>query len=67
MYQYEVEFSVRKGLGPDFVPKLVPIAYDDVDPEVPEYVVKEWAKKDAEHYLRTHDCPVFIYVDTHSS
>lgn len=67
MYQYEVEFRVRKGAGPDFFTKFVPVAFDDVDPEVPEYIVKEWAKAEAESELRKHDCPVFIYVDTHSS
>lgn len=67
MYQYEVEFRVRKGLGPEFVTKMVPVAYDDVDPDVPEYIVKEWAVKEAKQYLRDRDCPVFIYIDIHST
>lgn len=66
-YQYNVEFSVRKGLGPDWVQKFVFTAYDDVDADVPEYVVKQWAKHDAEHWLKTHDCPAFIYIDIHSA
>lgn len=64
-YNFIVEFQVRKGLGPDFVRKEVSIGYDDVDLDVPEYRVKEWAKKDAEAYLLARECPVFIYVDIH--
>lgn len=67
MYAYNVEFRVRKGLGPEYVTIIVPVAYDDVDPEVPEYKVKEWAKKDAEAYLRERECPALIFIDIHSA
>lgn len=66
-YQFEVEFSVRKGLGPGYYIKFVSIGYDDVEPDVPESVVKDWAKADAERYLKTHDCPAFIYRGIHHS
>ena len=69
-YQYEVEFLFRKGLGPDFVTKLVPIAYDDVDAEVPEATVKQWAINEAREYLRSRNEGYpdsgIIYVDIHS-
>jgi len=66
-YQYNVEFRVRRGLGPLFETKLIPIGYDDVDRDIPESTVKEWAKKDAENYLISRDYHVFIFIDIHSA
>lgn len=66
-YLFEVEFLVRKGLGPEWLTKFVTIAYDDVDPDVHSDIVKDWAINEAKHYLKTHDCPAFIYQDIHNS
>ena len=66
-YQYNVEFLVRKGLGAEWVEKLVFVEYDDVDANIPEHVVINWAKHDAEVWLKTNDCPAFIYINIHSA
>lgn len=66
-YNYNVEFRVRKGLGPLFETKLIPVEYDDVDNDVPESTVKQWAIKDAEDYLTSRDCHVFMFIDIHSA
>lgn len=62
-YNFVVEFQARKGLGPEFTRKLVPICYDDIDPCVPEYIVKDWAKKDAEEYLTERDWHTLVFVE----
>ena len=68
-YNFIVEFEVMKGLGPDFVTKLVDVGYDDVDADVPEYVVREWAKKDAEAHLKRLGSEIekFMFVDIHNA
>ena len=66
-YQYNVEFLVRKGLGPDWVTKIVFQAYDDVDPDVAEYIVKQWAIADAKQYLKDHDCPAFVFIEIYNA
>lgn len=69
MYFYIVEFSVMKGLGPDWVTKIVDVAYDDVDGDVPEYVIKEWAKKDAEAHLKRPGSEIekLVFVDIYNA
>lgn len=67
MYNFVVEFSIMKGLGPDWVPRLFEVCYDDVDDDVPEYVVKQWAKDYAEGILKRPGSEIerFIFVDIH--
>ena len=64
-YNFIVEFQIRKGLGPDFVQKLIPVYYDDIEADTPEYVVIDWAIKEAEGILIKTECPAFVYVNIH--
>lgn len=64
-----VEFSVRKGLGPDFFKKEIPIYFDDVDAEIEYEEVKQWAIEEATRILQQpeKECPVFHFVAIHST
>lgn len=64
-YSYIVEFQAMKGLGPDFITKNVQVGYDDVEAEGPEYVVRQWAKQEAEGILKKAGFLHIIYVDIH--
>lgn len=66
-YEFIVEFAVMKGLGPDWIEKNVPIAYDDIEDDVPEYEVKRWAINDAEKYLKEHGFTRFSYREIHEA
>lgn len=68
-YYYTVEFSIMKGLGPDWVPKLVDVVFDDVEDDTPEYVVKQWAKDYAEGILRRPGSEIekLVFVDIHNA
>jgi hypothetical protein len=55
MYQYEVEVSIRKGLGPEWVNKNFPVVFDDVEEGVSELEVKEWAKREVNSLLYNSD------------
>ena len=60
MYQFTVEVSIRKGLGPDWITKNFSQAYDDVPEEVTEEEVKSWAINDTEAELyRSEDYKLY--------
>lgn len=51
-YLYEIEFSALKGVGPDPVVCTIPITIDDVEPDVPESIVRDWAIHEAKTEMR---------------
>lgn len=63
MYCYNVIFSVRKGLGPEWVEKTVVIAIDDIEKGTPEYEIKEMAKMEAKAELERRGLKPFIFQD----
>ena len=52
MYNFNVEVSIRKGLGPEWVSKFFDVGFDDVDNDVPIEEVKKWARNEVESQLR---------------
>lgn len=48
---FNIEFSIRKGLGPDFFQKTISIGLDDLPADISEFEVKEMAKQEAEREL----------------
>ena len=68
MREFAVHFLIRKGLGPEWVPKTIFVGLDDIEPEMEEYEIRAWARENAESVLRnTEDYPVYgknwIYKD----
>jgi len=51
MIQLEVEVCIRKGLGPDFIAKNFPVAYDDLPEETTHDEIYQIAKFDVEQVL----------------
>ncbi len=66
-YQFEVHFLVRKGCGPEWVEKRIPIFMDDVDPEATEEDAKEMAIDEAKYYLLSRDCPAIKFIAIYNS
>ena len=66
-YNFTVEFQVRKGLGPEWVTKNVDVGFDDVEPDVPLYIIEQWAIADAKRYLESRDCPVYVFVEIYQT
>jgi hypothetical protein len=65
---YAVHFSIRKGLGPEFMPRTVFVGLDDIPQDVSDAEVKDMVLRDAESQLmNTEDYPVYgknwIYRD----
>lgn len=60
MHEFIVEVSIRKGLGPEWVTKNFPVGFDDVDPGVPEYHLKQMAIREVESKLyNSEDYPYY--------
>jgi hypothetical protein len=65
---YVVHFSIRKGMGPEFMPRTVFVGLDDIPNEASDAEIKEMVIADAETQLmQTDDFPVYgknwIYRD----
>ena len=60
MRTFAVHFQIRKGLGPDMMPKTIFVGLDDLDPEENELTIRKMAIDDAESQLyKTDDYPVY--------
>jgi hypothetical protein len=64
MRMFVVLFSVRKGLGPDWIPKKIEVGLDDIA-DLQEWEVIEAAKADAKQQLRNlgYCEQTYIYKD----
>jgi len=47
-----VKCSVMKGLGPDWITKVVTVYLDDIEPGTPEIEIMKMAKDDAKQQLK---------------
>lgn len=52
MRTFAIEFSVMKGLGPDWVVKTVGVGIDDLEAELDESQIRDVAIADAREQLR---------------
>jgi len=67
MYQYELEFSAMKGLGPEMITVVITIVFDDVAEDVPESVVKDWAINDAKQEMKARGFKNFTLIEVYNS
>jgi hypothetical protein len=51
MRVFNVLFSIRKGLGPDWFDKNIPVGLDDLPEELSENEIRQMARAEAERYL----------------
>lgn len=51
-YLYDIEFAALRGLGPQEMIVTIPIGIDDVEEDVPEPIVRDWAINDARTEMR---------------
>lgn len=51
MRTFEVLFSIRKGLGPDWFDKNISVGFDDLPNDLTKYELREMAKIEAESFL----------------
>ena len=71
MREFAVHFLIRKGLGPDWISKTIFVGLDDIDHEMSEADIRQWARSEAESILyKSDDYPVYgknwIYKDMES-
>ena len=60
MRSFTVEFSMRRGRGPDTSIKNVFVGLDDLEPEMSEEAIREYAVAEAEAELRrSEDFPLY--------
>lgn len=55
MKQFEVFFSIRKGLGPDWFDKIISVGLDDVPKDMSELSIRKMAIDEAEKQLYTSE------------
>jgi hypothetical protein len=55
MKEFVVIVSIRKGLGPEWIEKHFPVAFDDIDDDVSEYELKQWASWEVEKILHNSE------------
>lgn len=63
LYEYQVEFAAMKGLGPDVIVVSIPVAFDDIPPDEPEPIVRDWAINDARAEMRRRGYTRFTLRD----
>jgi hypothetical protein len=55
MRVFNVHFLIRKGLGPDYMPKVLNVALDDLPEDLTEWEIRDMAKNKAEEYLYNNE------------
>lgn len=57
---FNVLFSIRKGLGPEWLDKYIVVAFDDLPEDTSEWDVRQMARNEAELRLyNSDDYPVY--------
>ena len=58
--QLEVEVKIRKGLGPDYIMKSIPVFFDDLPEGTTKYEMESMAAREIDEQLsKTEDFPQY--------
>lgn len=60
MTVFNIEFSIRKGLGPDWFDKNISVGLDDLPEDLTDKEIENMAINEAESYLyKSEDYPLY--------
>lgn len=60
MRHFLVHYEVRKGLGPEWVPKTHEASFDDVDLETTDHDLKQMARTEVDQkFFKSEDYPLY--------